>query len=260
MAQLHTPSEVKPGRAPADATPAHGTRSALRHDVVRTGCGREFAVGHLGLEQIAYPAARVTLSTACLPQDHAGIWAGLTPHEARHLAALLLTHATAAERGPSDAKQIRVDYADAERYTVRIPGRDLVVSERAGALGREGDTVADLLAAAVALARHRSHRLTGTRHGAPAHHRRDRDHAPEPVRRTPERPAHTFAHQRAAQPRLARTADRDRRRRSGGRPGETGRSPLTATARPVTRSKHRKRSPAGRNNHELRIIGARGSA
>lgn len=151
MAQVHTRIEVKPGRAPADAAPAHGNRSAPRHDVVRTACGREFAVSHLGLEQIAYPAARVTLSTACLPQDHAGIWAGLTPHEARHLAALLLTHAEAAERDPSDAKQIRVDYADAERHTVRIPGQDLVVSERASALGREGDTVADLLAAAVAL-------------------------------------------------------------------------------------------------------------
>jgi len=151
MAQLQTLTEVEPVRTPAGATPARGSRSAPRRDVVRTACGREFAVGRLGLEQIAYPAARVTLSTACLPQDHAGIWAALTPHEARHLAALLLTHAAATQRDPSDAKQIRVGCADTESYTIRIPGQHLVVSERAYALSGDGDTVADLLAAAVAL-------------------------------------------------------------------------------------------------------------
>jgi hypothetical protein len=64
---------------------------------VRTACGREFSVGDLCLDQLAHPAARVSLSTRTLPQDYDMLWASFTPDEARRLAAHLLAHATAAD-------------------------------------------------------------------------------------------------------------------------------------------------------------------
>jgi hypothetical protein len=96
-------------RTPIEGTPQTSPRPTPRHDVARTTCGRDFTVGHLDLEQIAYPASRVTLSTASLPNDRGGIWASLTPAEARRLAALLLAHAAAAEGEPGDANAILVD-------------------------------------------------------------------------------------------------------------------------------------------------------
>lgn len=138
-------------QAPAHAAVESGARSASQREVVRTTCGREFAIGHLRLEQVAYPASRVTLSTACLPDDRGGIWASLSPFEARRLAALLLAHADATEPEPGDAKQVRVDYADADRYIVRIPGRYPAVNTRESTFGADGAAVTDLLAAAVAL-------------------------------------------------------------------------------------------------------------
>ncbi|HET9170445.1 MAG TPA: hypothetical protein VFN97_13460 [Actinospica sp.] len=66
-------------------------------DVVRTVCGREFAVGDLCIDQLAHPTARVSLSTHRLPQDRDELWASFTPDEARRLAAHLLAHAAAAD-------------------------------------------------------------------------------------------------------------------------------------------------------------------
>jgi len=66
-------------------------------DILRTVCGREFSVGHLCLDKLAHPAARISLRTARLPQDRDELWASLTPDEARRLAAHLLTHASAAD-------------------------------------------------------------------------------------------------------------------------------------------------------------------
>lgn len=77
---------------------AHGdARIGAARDVVRTTCGREFAVGSLRLEHLAQPAARVSLSTRLLPQDAETFWASFTAREARRLAAYLLAHAAAAE-------------------------------------------------------------------------------------------------------------------------------------------------------------------
>lgn len=66
-------------------------------DIVRTACGREFSIGHLCLDRLARPAARVSLSTGRLAQDRDELWASLTPGEARRLAASLLDHANAAD-------------------------------------------------------------------------------------------------------------------------------------------------------------------
>lgn len=66
-------------------------------DTVRTVCGREFAVGDLCLDNLAQPAARVSLSTQRLQQDRDELWASFTPEEARRLAQHLLAHADAAD-------------------------------------------------------------------------------------------------------------------------------------------------------------------
>jgi hypothetical protein len=66
-------------------------------DVVHTTCGREFAIGDLCLEELARPAARVSLSTRRLAQDRDELWASFTPDEARRLAAHLLAHAATAD-------------------------------------------------------------------------------------------------------------------------------------------------------------------
>jgi hypothetical protein len=57
-------------------------------------------VGHLRIDRIPRPAARVTFSAERRPQDLGSLWASLTPAEARLLADFLLAHAAAAECTP----------------------------------------------------------------------------------------------------------------------------------------------------------------
>lgn len=93
--------------APTEPVPAtmrtHGAGTG--RDMVRTTCGRELTVSHLRLDRIAHPTARVTVSIPRRAEDHDGVWAGLTPDEARRLAALLLAHAETADgaHGPNRA-------------------------------------------------------------------------------------------------------------------------------------------------------------
>jgi putative redox protein len=138
-------------QTPTEATHERSSRPTPRHEMVRTTCSREFAVGHLNLAQIRYPASRVTLSTDCLPDDRGCLWASLTPAEARRLAALLLAHAAEAEPHTEDATRIHIEHADADRYIVRIPGRHPAVSTHESICSADGGAVTDLLAAAVAL-------------------------------------------------------------------------------------------------------------
>ncbi|MGH3416657.1 MAG: hypothetical protein ACRDVE_15970 [Actinocrinis sp.] len=80
--------------------PGDGLGGAQRdagRDVVRTACGREFAVGDLRLERLGHPVGRVSLSTYPQPQDIGTLWASLTAQEARRLAAYLLAHAALAD-------------------------------------------------------------------------------------------------------------------------------------------------------------------
>jgi hypothetical protein len=85
-------------RPEADPPPAlDPSARTRRQDTVRTGCGREFVVGDFCLDQLARPAARVSLSTRRLPQDRDELWASFTPDEARRLAARLLAHAAEAD-------------------------------------------------------------------------------------------------------------------------------------------------------------------
>jgi organic hydroperoxide reductase OsmC/OhrA len=72
---------------------------------LRTGCGRDIAVGSIALGDGQRPARRVTLRVGECPGCHDGAWAALTASEARHLAAGLLEQASVAEAASLPAGQ-----------------------------------------------------------------------------------------------------------------------------------------------------------
>jgi hypothetical protein len=72
-------------------------RDAGEHISFRTTCWREIRVGLLALGGARRPARRVSLEIGPSSATGAGTWAGLTPGEARQLAAALLAQAAAAD-------------------------------------------------------------------------------------------------------------------------------------------------------------------
>jgi len=64
-----------------------------------TTCGRRIAVRSLRLVPTDRPISRVALEVGQDQGGEPGVWAALTPDEARGLAGLLLLHAGLAERG-----------------------------------------------------------------------------------------------------------------------------------------------------------------
>ena len=78
-------------------------KDAGEHICFRTTCWREIQVGLLALGGARRPARRVSLAIGPSSDTEAGTWAGLTPGEARQLAAALLAQAAAADdRGRFD--------------------------------------------------------------------------------------------------------------------------------------------------------------
>jgi hypothetical protein len=77
-----------------------GAGGAGLHVSFRTMCGREIRVRHLALGGGRHPAKRVSLDIGALSAGGTGIWAGLTPGEARRLAEALLTEAAACDPRP----------------------------------------------------------------------------------------------------------------------------------------------------------------
>jgi hypothetical protein len=72
-------------------------RDTGEHISFRTTCWREIRVGLLALGGVRRPARRVSLEIGPPSDTGAGTWAGLTPGEARQLAAALLVQAAAAD-------------------------------------------------------------------------------------------------------------------------------------------------------------------
>lgn len=64
-----------------------------------TTCGRSIAVRRLRLVPTERPITRIALDVGRDQGGEPGVWAALTPGEARDLARLLLLHADLAERG-----------------------------------------------------------------------------------------------------------------------------------------------------------------
>jgi len=77
-----------------------GAGSAGQHLSLRTTCGREIRVSHLVLGGGRHPARRVSLAISASSDAGDGTWAGLTPGEARRLAAALLMQAAACDLLP----------------------------------------------------------------------------------------------------------------------------------------------------------------
>jgi putative redox protein len=129
-----------------------GTRD---HASLRTTCGREVRVGRLALAAGERPARRVSLDIGKSPGQDDGIWAGLTPAEARWLGAALFGQAAAADRdaGPASPTQdtIMVAHAGGDSYAITTRGHMMLTDQPASAGGQDAaPTPTDLLVAALA--------------------------------------------------------------------------------------------------------------
>lgn len=82
---------------------SYGTGSAGHQVSFRTTCGREIRVSRLALGGGHRPAQRVSLDIGASSDADDGTWAGLTPGEARRLAAALLIQASACDLFPPQA-------------------------------------------------------------------------------------------------------------------------------------------------------------
>jgi hypothetical protein len=69
----------------------------LRREEFTTACGRRIQIGEFRVGTGPGTHSRVTLDVGPEPGGRSRAWAGLTPAEARALAALLLRHATRSE-------------------------------------------------------------------------------------------------------------------------------------------------------------------
>ncbi len=78
--------------------PVAGAGADMRHDYLRTSCGRELTVGRLALGDAHHPAARVFVDLGQCSGCEGTEWAGLTVAEARQFAQAVLAQAAAAER------------------------------------------------------------------------------------------------------------------------------------------------------------------
>jgi putative redox protein len=131
-----------------------GTRE---HSGFRTTCGREVRVGRIALAGAERAAWRIGLDIGRSPGQDDASWAGLTPPEARRLAASLLGQAAAAERetGPDPASApgggIGVAYAGGESYAISTRGHVTLTDQPASAGGEDAaPTPTELLVAALA--------------------------------------------------------------------------------------------------------------
>jgi uncharacterized OsmC-like protein len=126
------------------------------HAGLRTTCGREVRVGRLALAGAKRPAWRISLDIGKAAGQDDGTWAGLTPAEARRLAAALLGQAAAAERdagpGPASAAEgmIVVAHAGGDSYAITTRGHVLLADQPASSGGQDAaPTPTELLVAAL---------------------------------------------------------------------------------------------------------------
>ncbi len=133
-----------------------GAADTREHRGFRTTCGREVRVGRLALASAKRPTWRVSLDIGQSPARGDGTWAGLTPAEARRLAAALLEQAAAAEHGTGPgpataAGTVEVAHADGESYAITTRGHVLLTDQPASSGGKDAaPTPTELLVAALA--------------------------------------------------------------------------------------------------------------
>jgi len=112
------------------ATTAQARRG---HAYLRTSCGREVAVGRLGLGNGRHPAQRVFVNLGDCPGCDGTEWAGLTVTEARQLARALLSQAAAAERESQvqadPAGRVTARHAGGDAYAITVRGHAVLVDQ-----------------------------------------------------------------------------------------------------------------------------------
>jgi len=129
----------------------------------RTTCGRNLRIGRLALGRAERPSWRVSLDLGHPPGGSDGTWAGLTPAEARRLAAALLGQAAAADRAaneggaghdaasPAGEGRIDVAYSGGESYALATRGHAALTDQPASNGGADAaPTPTELLVGALA--------------------------------------------------------------------------------------------------------------
>jgi len=127
---------------------------ARHHDHLRTSCGRDLTIGRLALGDAAHPAGRVFLDLGGCRDCDGSTWAGLSPDEARQLAAALLAQA-AAERDGQDRQdrpgQVTVCHVEGDAYAITARGHVVLTDQAVADGGRDAAaTPTELLVASLA--------------------------------------------------------------------------------------------------------------
>lgn len=134
--------------------PATGT-DARQHDHLRTSCGRDLTIGRLALGDAARPAGRVFIDLGKCRDCDGSTWAGLSPAEARRLAAALLSQAAAAEQDAQDGQdlpgRVTVRHVDGDAYAITARGHAMLTDQAIADGGTDAAaTPTELLVASLA--------------------------------------------------------------------------------------------------------------
>ena len=131
--------------------PATGT-GVRHHDHLRTSCGRDLTIGRLALGDAAHPAGRVFIDLGKCRDCDGSAWAGLSPAEARRLAAALLSQAAAAEQDAQDPSgRVTVRHVDGDAYAITARGHAMLTDQAVADGGTDAAaTPTELLVASLA--------------------------------------------------------------------------------------------------------------
>jgi putative redox protein len=134
--------------------PGTGT-DARHHDHLRTSCGRDLTIGRLALGDAAHPAGRVFIDLGKCRECDGSAWAGLSPAEARQLAAALLSQAAAAEQDAQDGQhlpgRVTVRHVDGDAYAITARGHAMLTDQAVADGGTDAAaTPTELLVASLA--------------------------------------------------------------------------------------------------------------
>jgi len=128
---------------------------ARHHDHLRTSCGRDLSIGRLALGDAAHPAGRVFIDLGTCRDCDGSTWAGLSPAEARQLAAALLSQAAAAEQDAQNGQdlpgRVTVRHVDGDAYAITARGHAMLTDQAVADGGTDAAaTPTELLVASLA--------------------------------------------------------------------------------------------------------------
>jgi len=131
--------------------PATGT-GVRHHDHLRTSCGRDLTIGRLTLGHAAHPAGRVFIDLGKCRDCDGSAWVGLSPAEARRLAAALLSQAAAAEQDAQALPgRVTVRHVDGDAYAITARGHAMLTDQAVADGGTDAAaTPTELLVASLA--------------------------------------------------------------------------------------------------------------